>query len=295
MAKNIKKTEKAVPATTATTTATTEASKSAALTAITAKLESMPEKMTGKLPSVKKFAQEILDARLIEKEAKNVEEMDKALDKVVKFYASEAKRLCYAAARKSGDPMMYAIKTNTYEVIKVQTKDEVRSLVMADRDIDLLDLWKTEKNGIGANINWKWYAEKFNYRFHARVAEDLGDIETAKKLKTESNYRMNPEAMGIDVPFPAIDVDLSVSNNNLKTALKTVCSMMVGEKANGKSISANKEDIAYVLNAITALKRGGKIKVATDKDFATILKNVLRHVVFDIPYQVISDKVKKDA
>lgn len=258
---------------------------------IRTKFENIKQDMTGKLDLIEAFGNEILTARAVETKAETVEELDKILNKVFKFYAGEAKCLCYAAARASGDPMLYAVEKECYQVLKLQNKDDVRSIVKADRSIELLDLWDRCKGGIGVDPTWRYYAEKFNYRFTARIAEDLGDKENAEKLKAESNYKMSTEAYGFKVPFPSAKADVAISNAQLKQALNTVLHMMVGEKIGDRPIVVNKNDIAFVINSITQLRKG-KVKIADHKDFANILNLVLGHIVFNREYKIQSKNIK---
>lgn len=253
----------------------------------------MEKDMRGNLPAIRDLAQTILHAQTLTINTTEADELKKMLKEVFSFYAQQSKAICYNAAAESGNPMLYAIRVGSYEVLKIKKDDDEESIVEGSKDIDLLDLYKKQR-GIGEDVQWKYFAEKFNYRFTARLAENIGDTATAEKLKEESNFKASDAAWGFKIPFPTATQDMSMSNNHLKKALTIVLTMMVGEKVEDHAIVAGRHDVAFVLNSITKLKKG-KIEVASHKDFALILKYVLKHIIYGMPYEIASKNIKTEA
>lgn len=191
------------------------------------------------------------------------------LEEAVAYFASVSKAQCYAALRKAEDPMKAAILQFNYPTIKVKevrdkdTKNITRSIVDAEKPIDLGDLYKRFE-GIGADPKWIYTAEKFNYHLTIRAAERVNAT-----IKNDSFY-MNQIAKEIDLGKNPC------SNTQLLKTLNIVIGQMIGEEFKG-----NSHDVNYLIDVYANDNKKSKtgITAANHKTLRNYLKKVCYRIL----------------
>ena len=227
------------------------------------------ELKTTNLEEIKALAEEMLTrAESAETmEAKRTAEAD--LEEVINYYAGISKAHCYAEAKASGDPMKFAITRFFFPIIKVkETKDKdteivIRSIADAERPIDLGDLHK-KLGGIGADKNWLYAAEKFNFYLTVRAAGRVGAV-------------VNSDAMVMNEIAKAFDMGKNpCSNTQLLKTLQLVVTMMLGE-----GYKANSHDVNYLVDVYSNDNKKSKtgITAANHKTLRNYLKKVCYRIL----------------
>lgn len=211
------------------------------------------------------------------------------IDQAVNEYKSHAKEVLYEDCRNDPDgPMMHAVKTLTYEVIKV--KDEPidpevknagmkRTIVTVDVIIDLADLHKHVDGGIGVDPEWLYAAEKLNFHLTMRQCERLGvdpkeinDSYAMAELSRQKDLGKNP-----------------TSKTTMLKTLQMVISAMIGEEY--KAVS---HDVNYLLDVYaTAGRKALSVKVANHKKFREYMLGICHRCVTGATYEVIAPLKKK--
>lgn len=256
------------------------------------KMESYKVKMHNDFPALEEFAKELLKAAEAEADKKTSDKLFGYLDEVIKFYASESKQVFINAAKDAEEPAMhYAVKNFEYPVIRLkQTVDKdtnavKREIVKAAKGIDLLDLHKALR-GVGADTNWVYKAENFNYYMTVRAAEDVSDERLQKVLKDNSCFIMDEISRAFEVGKNP------TSNNNLVKQLEKVVQMMLGEEYH-----IAKKDFNYLMRVF--LKDNGKsrngITAANHRAFAGMLKKVCYRVLTGSEWEVVTKLEKKES
>ena len=227
------------------------------------------ELKTTNLEEIKALAEEMLTrAESAETmEAKRTAEAD--LEEVINYYAGISKAHCYAEAKASGDPMKFAITRFFFPIIKVkETKDKdteivIRSIADAERPIDLGDL-HNKLGGIGADKNWLYAAEKFNFYLTVRAAGRVGAV-------------VNSDAMVMNEIAKAFDMGKNpCSNTQLLKTLQLVVTMMLGE-----GYKANSHDVNYLVDVYSNDNKKSKtgITAANHKTLRNYLKKVCYRIL----------------
>ena len=226
---------------------------------------------TKDLAEIKKIA----EAQLEKCEAcENVDEkrvLDKDLEDIVKYYGATSKAACYAAAKASGNAMKYAITTFFYPTIKVkEDKDKetgavLRSIEDAEKPIDLGDLHK-KIGGIGADTNWIYLVEKFNFHLTLRAAKRVGatvnsDAFAMKDTSRQIELGKNP-----------------CSNTQMLKTLQSIVTAMLGE---GYKVTSH--DVHYLVDCYANDNKKSKtsITAANHKTLRNYLKKVCYRILTD--------------
>lgn len=242
------------------------------------------ELKTTNLEEIKALAEEMLTrAESAETmEAKRTAEAD--LEEVINYYAGISKAHCYAEAKASGDPMKFAITRFFFPIIKVkETKDKdteivIRSIADAERPIDLGDLHK-KLGGIGADKNWLYAAEKFNFYLTVRAAGRVGAV-------------VNSDAMVMNDIARAFDMGKNpCSNTQLLKTLQLVVTMMLGE-----GYKANSHDVNYLVDVYANDNKKSKtgITAANHKTLRNYLKKVCYRILTNGTGYEVQQKDIKD-
>ena len=229
------------------------------------------ELKTTDLAEIKALAEEYLEKV---ESCENVDEkasLQADLDEIINYYTATSKAKCYAAAKASDDPMQYAVLTFFFPTIKIkETKDKdtevvIRSIVDAEKPIDLGDLHK-KIGGIGANPNWIYAAQKFNYHLTIRAAQRVG-----AKVNSDA-FAMHEVARQMDM-----GKNPCTGTQMLKT-LRGVVSQMLGEEYTSKVTS---HDVNYLVDCYANDNKKSKtsITAANHKTLIGYLKKVCYRIL----------------
>ena len=228
------------------------------------------------LPAIKEIAEELLEAVEGCEDITDKRVLESELDEVINTYTGISKAKCYAAAKASGDAMKYAIKEFFFPVIKVkETKDKdtdtvIRSIIEAERPIDLGDMHK-KLGGIGADTNWIYRAEKFNYHLTIRAAERVG-----AKVKSDA-FAMNEVSRAIEMGKNPC------SNTQMLKTLQSIVDMMLGTKEDGSQYKAVSHDVNYLVDCYSNDNKKSKTSITAANH------KTLRHYLKKVCYRILTD------
>ena len=197
--------------------------------------------------------------------------IEEDLDTIVKDYAAQSKAQTYAKIKAADNPMHAAILTFFYPVIKVAEKKDaetgvvIRSIEDAQKSIDLGDLHK-KIEGIGADENWIFMAEKFNFHLTKRAADRVG-----AKVNTDA-FAMNDIAKQIELGKNPC------SNNQMLKTLQGIVTAMLGE-----GYKATSHDVNYLVDCYANDNKKSKtsITAANHKTLRNYLKKVCYRILTD--------------
>lgn len=227
------------------------------------------ELKTTDLAEIKALAEEYLEKV---ESCENVDEkasLQADLDEIINHYTAESKAQCYAAAKASDDPMQYAVLTFFFPTIKIkETKDKdtevvIRSIVDAEKPIDLGDLHK-KIGGIGADVNWLYRAQKFNYHLTIRAAQRVG-------------AKVNSDAFAMHEVAKQMDMGKNpCTNTQMLKTLQSVIDMMLGE-----GYKATSHDVNYLVDCYANDNKKSKtsITAANHKTLIGYLKKVCYRIL----------------
>lgn len=241
---------------------------------------------TTNLPEIKDVAKDLLNSALTK--AENVEkakEFLEDLDKVIEYYNAVSKKAFYDAAKASDDPMKYAILGFFYPGIKV--KDEADKTtktvtqVIADKEIpvDLGDLHEKTDGGIGADKQWIYSLQRFNFHLTVRAAERVG------ASLSMDNFYMHEIAKSRDLGKNPC------SNTQLLKTLQTIVTEMIGE-----GYKATSHDVNYLVDVYANDSKKSKtaITAANHKTLRTYMKKVCYRILTNgTGYDVEQKEIKK--
>lgn len=242
---------------------------------------------TTDLAEIKVIAQQQLELAENADSVSDKAKFESNLEEVIAYYGSISKAACYAAIRKTEDPMKSAILQFSYPTIKVKetrdkdTKIVVRSIEDAEKPIDLGDLYKRCEGNLGADRNWIYSAEKLNYHLTLRAAERVNAT-----VKSDSFY-MNKLSREIDLGKNPC------SNTQLLKTLNLVIAQMIGEEFKG-----NSHDVNYLIDVYANDNKKSKtgITAANHKTLRNYLKKICYRILtggtgYDVEQREIKETV----
>lgn len=219
-------------------------------------------------------------------------ETDTQLYKVIERYAEAKKEEVYLALKKTGEPMLEAVKQLTYEtiVVKESVPDgkvyKEKTIETRERAIDLIALDKFCGGSIGANPEWI-SAVKFLAAIVAiKYAKGYKDTDVVKELKQTK-------------AFTGLSAELKEKVLNGKTAesalekcatdvLNEIIRTMLGD-------GYETENPAYARFVIESGAKKGREKLTTNvvsnRIFAGLLAEVAHGIIFGVTPKV-SHKIK---
>lgn len=225
------------------------------------------------------------DAIQNDKPLSELVEIRKDIDNILGDFASYKKFLAFEACAASPDPMLAAIDNPTYLVGKFVEevpdggKFPVARIDSATKAIDLLQLHKHIKGGIGHDKKWPYIVEALNSKLTARVGAAIGLNPT----EIMDSYAMSNIARDIDLGKNP------TSNTNLLKTMRTVVAAMVGEEYGNKVTS---HDVAFILECYSKKSRKAlTLSVANHKTLRTIMGDVCRAVTHGESYAIDYKKV----
>lgn len=240
---------------------------------------------TTNLAEIRAIAEDLLEKSENSESVAEKKTLDEDLEQAIGYFKNTSKAASYAAAKASGDPMKYAVREFFYPVIKVkEDKDKesgiiTRSIVDAVAPIDLGDMHK-KLNGIGADKNWLYMAEKLNYYLTIRAAQRVGanikhDSMTMKDISREIDLGKNP-----------------CSNTNMLRTLQAIITAMLGE-----GFKATSHDVNYLIDvyANDVKKSKTAISAANHRTLRGYLKKVCYRILnnlkgYDVEQREIKEK-----
>lgn len=237
------------------------------------------------LAEIKAMAEDYLIKANSAEKSDDKTEYEDAMTQCINHYTFVSKNICYDAAKKSGNPMHYAVTEFFFPIIRLkETRDKehdviIRSIIDAEKPIDLSDMHKA-LNGIGHDTNWIHTTEKFNYYLCVRAAERVGAT-----IKSDA-YRMTEIARQRQLGKNPC------SNTQLLKTLQTIITEMLGE---GYKVTSH--DVNYLIDVYANDDKRSKtgITAANHKTLRTYLKKVCYRVLtngkgYDVSAKELKDK-----
>lgn len=223
-------------------------------------------------------------------------------DKLEKEYASLAEKVCFAKLKEAENPMLEAIKTYGYDVLKhkdinitessVVDGEEVevsyvkRELTIKEKQIDLIKFDNYGNKTVSVNSMWRYELQTLNQLFCIRTAQEL------KVDFVPQSYFMDKMARRIE------DGETPVSNTAMLEALQKLVDMVVYEAKEDKDVNkyrANSRDVTAIIMQYT---KSGKSRLgiapAKHNYFANIIGKVLYRIVTGEQY-TLEYKTSKNA
>ena len=198
-------------------------------------------------------------------------------DKKVGEYVATAKEKCFEECKATEDPMLYAVKTLSFPIIRITDKKDnetglvTRSVTDSAKNINLFELHKY-CGGIGKDDKWVYKLEKFNCVLTAKKAKDLG----IDPKRINDSYAMNEISKSIDLGSNPC------SNTQILKTLQSIVDAMVGD-----SYKATSHDVNY-LNSVYS-KKGKKalaVACANHRYLCDYLARICHRIVTGASYEV---------
>ena len=223
-------------------------------------------------------------------------EMD--LGEAISYYGEVSKNDFYTAASKSGDRMMYAVKTIFYDTIRLHDlKDPVthlvtgRELIHSAQPVDL-DRMNAHYDGIGADKIWRSELSEFSWELNLALAAEIGAADAVSML---NRYRGNFYADKL-----AKDVGLGknpVSKTKILLSTRRIVGHMIGAEWESKVLSKH---VAFIKGAYSkaAPKTVAGLDVLTSKGMCGVLRQVCSMIVLGVDPTIKSrdlDRAIKEA
>lgn len=220
-----------------------------------------------------------------EEDVNKMYEISDEMKDLIGEYTALKRDECFTALSKTADPMVEAVKQLTYPCLRIQDKKEddsdiiIRSIVPAERKIDLLKLHKFVKDGIGREKNWHNQLEHFNMLMTAKYAEDLG----IDPVKVRNCYAMQSISREIDLG------KTPCSNTNLLKTLQKLVTAMIGEEYKATSHDVKFLKFIYANKGKKALS----VMCADHRKLREYMAEICNHIITNEPYEVVSKEIKE--
>lgn len=236
------------------------------------------------------------------KDMEAMSEANKKQDELEKEYASLAEITCYSNLKAQDNPMLAAIKTYGYDVIKhrdvknkvtvvVDGEEKVievitREKAVSEKQIDLVKFDNYANKTVSVNQTWKYEMQTVNQLFCIRTAQDMGiPFEPA-------SYFMDKMARRI------ADGETPTSDTKMLEALQNLVDMIIYEKQTDKDKNVyrvNSRDVTAILKQYTKSGKGRLgIAVAKHNYFARLIGKMLYRIITGEKY-TLEYKISKDA
>lgn len=223
-------------------------------------------------------------------------------EELEKEYAKQAKLDCYSALKDKDNPMLEAIKTYGYNVIRhrdvpVTTKTivdgeeksttiMVREATIKEKQIDLIEFDNFGGKTVSVNASWKYELQSLNQLFCIRTAQDM-------------NIKFAPESYFMDKMARRIENgETPVSNTAMLEALQKLIDMVIYEQKEDKEENkyrANSRDVTALIKQYTKTGKARLgIAVAKHNYFARLMGKVLYRIAtgeqYTLEYKISKDK-----
>lgn len=212
--------------------------------------------------------------------------LNEQIEQTVNEYTSIARGECFDALKATENPMLEAVKQLTYPTIRVkdtkqgEEKIPVRVVEDIERSIDLLKLHKhVGGDGIGADKNWAYMVEHFNFLMTAQKAVDLG----IDPKVVHDSYAMSEISKAIDMG------KTPTSKTNILKTLNTVIAAMIGEEYKAKS-----HDVNFLMSVYSRKNRKAlTVTCANHKYMRQYLAEVCHRIVMGKSYEIEFKQIRK--
>lgn len=201
--------------------------------------------------------------------------IERDLEQAIGEYASVKRQIVFDDCKETDDPMLEAVKRLSYVVIAVRDEKAEdsdipkRTIVEKEKQIDLLKLHKY-CDGIGADHQWPYMIEKFNFLMTARKADELG----IDPQSINDSYAMSEIARDFDLGRnPA-------SKTKILDTLRNIVGAMIGEEYQP---IVNSHDVAFLLSIYSRKSRKALTVTCANHKF-------MRGYVMEICHRVVTGK-----
>lgn len=209
--------------------------------------------------------------------------LDSKIYDTVNEYTSIVRDMCFEECKASEDPMITAVKTLSFVTIGVKDEKKgddkvpVRVVIEKEKPIDLYKLHKFCE-GIGADENWLYIAEKMNALLTAQKAIDLG----LDPKDVNDSFAMSNIAREIDMGKNP------TSKTNLLKTLQKVVTAMIGE-----GYKATSHDVNFLLSVYSRKSRKAlTVTTANHKYFRSYMAEICHRIVTGKTYGIEYKAVK---
>jgi len=218
--------------------------------------------------SVQKYNDLLQNEKLSE-----AEKVYEDLTKTINEYTSLASVVCFENCKATGDPMLAAVTTYSFQTIAVKgetrgegdTAFEVFSIVPKAKQIDLLRLHKY-CGSIGKDKNWVYMVEKLNMLMTAQKAMLLG----LDPKKVRDCYYMNDISRDINLG------KTPTSNTSILKTLQLIVNAMIGEEY--KAVS---HDVNYLKSVYSKKGKAALTVVCANHKY-------MRGYIMDICHRIVT-------
>lgn len=246
--------------------------------------EKMKNEMVTLRAKAEKLTKDFNDAYQTSKYDK-ADKLFEKLTETVNEYTTIAKTVCYNELLETKDPMMAAIKQLEYSTIRAKDTKEgemekIRVVVIEDvkRPINLLELHKKAKDGIGADKNWPYMIEKLNMLMTAQKATDLG----INPKSINDSYAMSKIAQEINLG------KTPTSKTNILKTVQSIVTAMIGD-----GYKATSHDVNYLLSIYSRKNRKAlTVSCANHKFMRTYMAEICHRIVTGKTYEIEYKKTK---
>ena len=240
-----------------------------------------------------------LDAKAIEyneasinMDFRRMAEVDAEMKEVEKEYAETSQMLVFTDLKGADKPMLEAIKTHSFKVLKHKDSAEsgstikTREMLEVERQFDLKDFDAFCGGAASADKFWSNYAERMNMLCAIHVANEL-KVEDLSVIGTSYFISKTKEEIKLAGENP--DVANPISNTQMLKIMQKVLDKIIYEDNNGKNkYQAKSQDVAWLLFTYGRKDSRGRLtlKLADHKQFRKVLADVLHRIVTNTNYKV---------
>ena len=240
-----------------------------------------------------------LDAKAIEyneasinMDFRRMAEVDAEMKEVEKEYAETSQMLVFTDLKGADKPMLEAIKTHSFKVLKHKDSAEsgstikTREMLEVERQFDLKDFDAFCGGTASADKFWSNYAERMNMLCAIHVANEL-KVEDLSVIGT--SYFISKTKEEIKLAGENADVANPISNTQMLKVMQKVLDKIIYDDNNGKNkYQAKSQDVAWLLFTYGRKDSRGRLtlKLADHKQFRKVLADVLHRIVTNTSYKV---------
>jgi hypothetical protein len=218
--------------------------------------------------------------------------VDGEMKELEKSYVETAQALVFTSLKDKEQPMLEAIKTWGFKVLKHKDSAEsgsttkTREIIEAERQFDLREFDAFCGYTASANKSWSNFAERMNMLCAIHVANEL---KVADLASIGTSYFISKTKDEIKLADENADVANPISNTQMLKMLQQVLDKIIYEDNEGKNkYRAKSQDVAWLLFTYGRKDSKGRLtlKLADHKQFRKVLADVLHRIVTNADYKV---------
>lgn len=219
-------------------------------------------------------------------------QVDGEMKELEKQYVETAQACIFTKLKAEKKPMLEAIKTHSFKVLKHKDSAEsgstvkTREMIDAERQFDLREFDAFCGYTASANKSWSNFAERMNMLCAIHVANEL---KVADLSSIGTSYFISKTKDEIKLADENKDVANPISNTQMLKMLQQVLDKIIYEDNEGKNTyRAKSQDVAWLLFTYGRKDSKGRLtlKLADHKQFRKILADVLHRIVTGTDYKV---------